>query len=529
MKKICTALLVPVVVLLFAALAPAQTGKVVDQPQAAEAPATPEAKAKEATVPEGKTAEPSQTPENKTEEAAKGPGEQGKETPPAQTQQASDASKAYTGKVVDAVTKKPIANAPVTLGDKMVRTDQDGAFSIEGVGDVLRFRAAGYARRDVPLAELGGSNAEIALEPLKVKALYLTVYGAASKKIRGAALEALERNNMNALVIDVKGDRGFIPFKVDIPLAEEVGAQKTILIKDYPAFLQKLKDKGLYLIARIVVFKDDPLAKAKPQWAVKRKGGGIFQDREKLRWTDPFIKAVWDYNIAIAKAAAEVGFDEIQFDYVRFPDSRKTSLSKPANVESRTQAITGFLEAAYKALIPYNVFVAADIFGYVPWNENDTDIGQQIVPVMNAVDIVSLMVYPSGYHLGIPKYRNPVKHPYEIVYLTHKRALERTKVSPLRFRPWLQAFRDYAFRGGDFTEARMRTQIKAADDFGASGWMFWNPRNLYPTGVFYSGNGTKKKSRSKGASPTPAATPAKAPESDEPGQGATTESKPKVD
>jgi len=466
LKKICTALLIPVVVLLFAALAPAQTGKADEKPQAAEAPATPEPKAKETTAPEGKTAETSQAPDNKPGEAAKIPEGQGKETPQAQTQQPSEASKAYAGKVVDAATKKPIADAPVTLGDKMVRTDQDGNFSIEGVGDVLRLRAAGYGRRDVPLSELGSSNTEIALEPLKVKALYLTVYGAASKKIRGAALEALERNNMNALVIDVKGDRGFIPFKVDIPLAEEIGAQKTILIKDYPAFLQKLKDKGLYLIARIVVFKDDPLAAAKPQWAVKKKGGAIFRDREKLRWTDAFIKEVWDYNIAIAKVAAEMGFDEIQFDYVRFPDTRGIAFSKPANVETRTQAITGFLEAAYKALIPYNVFVAADIFGYVPWNENDTDIGQQIVPVMNAVDIVSLMVYPSGYHLGIPKYRNPVQHPYEIVYLTHKRALERTKVSPLRFRPWLQAFRDYAFRGGDFTEPRMRTQIKAADDFG---------------------------------------------------------------
>jgi len=217
---------------------------------------------------------------------------------------------------------------------------------------------------------------------------------------------------------------------------------------------------------------------------------------------DPFIKEVQDYNIAIAKIAAQLGFDEVQFDYVRFPDTRKAAFSQPATVETRTRAITSFLEAAYKALKPYNVFVAADIFGYVPWNENDTDIGQQIVPVMNAVDIVSLMVYPSGYHLGIPKYRNPVQHPYEIVYLTHKQALKRTGVSPLRFRPWLQAFRDYAFKGGDFTEARMAAQIKAADDFGASGWMFWNPRNLYPTGVFYRGNGNKKPSRPQASSGT---------------------------
>ena len=139
------------------------------------------------------------------------------------------------------------------------------------------------------------------------------------------------------------------------------------------------------------------------------------------------------------------------------------------------------------------------------------------------------MTYPSGYHLGIPKYRYPVKHIYEVVYLTQKMAIDRTKASPLKFRPWLQAFRDYAYRGGDFTEERMKLEIKAADDSGASGWMFWNAGNKYPTGVFYTGNGTKKKSRSTTASPTEATSPAKAPESDEPGQAAATESKPKAD
>jgi hypothetical protein len=525
LKRICTVLLILVGVLLLATVALAQESKATDAPKASELKA---AEAPPATA--GKTTETPQPPEKKTGEAPETPaGQQGK-TQKAQEKQASDAPQAFVGKVVDAKTKAPIEGAPITLGDQMVRTDQEGAFRIEGAGEMLRLRAAGYNRRDVPLSELSNSNIEITLEPIKVKALYLTVYGTASKKLRTAALEALERNNMNALVLDVKGDRGFIPFKVDLPLAEEIGAQKTILIKDYPAFLQKLKEKNLYLIARIVVFKDDPLAAAKPQWAVKKKGGGVFRDREKLRWTDPFIKEVWDYNIAIAKIAAEVGFDEVQFDYVRFPDNRGVALSQPANIESRTKAITGFLEAAYKALRPYNVFVSADIFGYVPWNEGDTDIGQQIVPVTNAVDYVSLMVYPSGYHLGIPKYRNPVKHPYEIVYLTHKRALERTKVSPLRFRPWLQAFRDYAFRGGDFTEERMRLQIKAADNFGASGWIFWNPRNLYPTGVFHAGNGKKDKSRQPATSSKPAApkTQTQAKTSADQGEGAATESKQQV-
>ncbi len=387
---------------------------------------------------------------------------------------------AYDGKVVNAETKEPIEAAVVTLGDQAVKTDKNGAFHIEGTGEKLLLRAPGYARREMALSEVG-NPAEITLTPFKVKALYLTVYGAASKKIREAALEAVKLNNMNALVIDIKGDSGFIPFKVDIPLAEEVGAQKTILFKDMPAFVAGLKEKGLYLIARIVVFKDDPLAGGKPQWAVK-KGGGVFRDRERLRWTDPFTKEVWDYNIAIAKVAAQLGFDEVQFDYVRCPDTKGIVFSQPSTQDSRTGAITGFLEAACKALAPTNIMVAADIFGYVAWNTDDTGIGQKIDRAVNAVDVVCPMLYPSGYHLGIPNYRNPIQHPYEIVYLTLKRAQERTGVSPLRFRPWLQAFRDYAFRGGDFKEERMRIQIKASDKFGASGYMFWNPRNIYPTG-----------------------------------------------
>ncbi len=394
------------------------------------------------------------------------------------------AAQAYDGKVVDAETKAPIEGALVTLTDQVVRTGQDGAFHLEGTGDTLRLRAPGYSRRDFAISELSNPETEIGLTPFKVKGLYLTVYGIASKKLREAALEAIRLNNMNALVIDVKGDRGFIPFKVDLPLADEIGANKIILVKDMKATLTSLKEQGLYLIARIVVFKDDPLAAAKPELAVKNKGGGVFRDREKLRWVDPFRKEVWDYNIAIAKIVAQLGFDEVQFDYVRFPDNRGTGFSQPANEDSRTQAITGFLEAAHQALAPSNVMVAADIFGYVLWNTNDTDIGQKIAPILNAVDVVSPMLYPSGYHLGIPNYRNPVQHPYEIVYLSLKRAQERTGASPLRFRPWLQAFRDYAFRGGDVKEERMRTQIKAADEFGSSGYMFWNPHNIYPTGKF---------------------------------------------
>jgi len=387
---------------------------------------------------------------------------------------------AYDGKVVDAQTKAPVEGASVTLGDRAVRTGKDGVFHIEGAGDKIGLRAAGYSRRDCPISELNGRAPEIPLAPFKVKGLYLSVYGIADKGLREAAIETIRENGMNALVIDVKGDRGLIPFKIGLPLADEIGAQKVITVKDVKALVENLRKQNLYLIARIVVFKDELLAAARPEWCVKAKNGAVFRDREKLRWVDPFRQEVRDYNIAIAKAAAEAGFDEIQFDYIRFPDNRGVTFSQPSTEESRTKAITGFLDDAYKALTPYNVMVAADIFGYVLWNTNDTDIGQKLAPIVNAVDVVSPMLYPSGFHVGIPKYRNPVQHPYEVVNLTLKRAVERTHCSSLRFRPWLQVFRDYAFGHKVFGEEEMRVQVKAAEDFGSSGWLFWNPRNVYP-------------------------------------------------
>jgi hypothetical protein len=129
--------------------------------------------------------------------------------------------------------------------------------------------------------------------------------------------------------------------------------------------------------------------------------------------------------------------------------------------------------------VPYNVFVSIDIFGYVCWNPGDTRIGQQLERLAEVVDYISPMLYPSSFQFGIPGYRNPVQHPYEIVHRSLERALERTRVRPVRFRPWLQAFPDYAFGKRPFTGGEVRAQITAADDIGTNGWMLWNAHNRY--------------------------------------------------
>jgi hypothetical protein len=327
--------------------------------------------------------------------------------------------------------------------------------------------------------DLREETREIALTPLTPKTLYLSVFGVGNNRLRQAALDLLEATELNGLVIDVKGDRGLISYKSAIPLAAQVGAQTIITIKDLSGLLASLHEKGVYTIARIVAFKDNPLALARPDLAVKTKGGAIWRDREHLAWTDPFKKEVWDYNIAVAVEAAKGGFDEIQFDYVRFPDARGLVFSQPSTEKSRVKAIAGFLQEAKAQLRPYNVFLAADIFGYVCWNLDDTDIGQKLEELAPHLDFTSPMLYPSGYHLGIPGYRNPVAHPYEIVRLSLQRAQERTGLPATRFRPWLQAFKDYAFDRRPFTGKEIRAQIKAAEDFGSNGWMLWNPRNTY--------------------------------------------------
>jgi hypothetical protein len=386
---------------------------------------------------------------------------------------------AYNGKVIDAVTMKPIGGAFVTLSDAVVQTDLNGLFRIEGIGAKLGIRAYGHLREEIETTGSESGTQEIRLTPFTPKALYLSFFGVGSAALREPALRLIERTELNALVIDVKGDRGMITYKSSVPLAAQVGAQNIITVKDIQDLLSSLRTKGIYTIARIVVFKDNPLALAKPALAVRGRSGQIWRDRENLAWTDPFQKEVWDYNIDIAVEAARNGFDEIQFDYLRFPDARGIELSQPNTEKNRVQAISDFLIEAKKRLTPYNVFLAADIFGYVCWNPNDTAIGQKLEDMAPLVDYVCPMLYPSGFQFGIPDYRNPVAHPYEIVYLSLKRARERTGLSPDRFRPWLQAFTDYAFDRRPFRGKEIRTQITAAENFGANGWMLWNPHNIY--------------------------------------------------
>jgi len=392
----------------------------------------------------------------------------------------NQAASALDGKIVDATTGFGIADATVTLGGSSARSDGDGHFHLDGSAAAVQARAPGYRATAVPVDTLSSSNGAIRLTRFEPKALYLTVYGIGSKSLRDGALKLISDGHANALVIDLKGDRGLVDYPSAVPIAAAIGARKLTTISDLPALVQSLHSSGIYAIARIVVFKDDLLANANPDLAVKLLNGRIYRDRERLAWTDPFRREVWDYNISIAVEAARAGFDEIQFDYLRFPDSPQSlRLAKPANRAARVDAIKGFLAEARRRLTPYNVFLAADFFGYVCWNLDDTGIGQQLADIAESADYLSPMLYPSGFQFGIPGYKNPVSHPYEIVRRTLDQARERLGIPAKRFRPWLQAFKDYAFDRRVFDADEVAAQIRAAGDFGSDGWMLWNAHNTY--------------------------------------------------
>jgi hypothetical protein len=386
-------------------------------------------------------------------------------------------------RVVEATTGAPIANGIVTVGNTERRTDANGVVAIERApAAMIRARAAGYLRAVAPAP--GTGSTEIRLTPFHPKALYLSVYGIGSTSLRTAALHLIDTTELNALVIDVKGDRGIVPYRSAIPLAATIGAQRVITIPDLPQLVAQLKERGIYTIARLVLFKDDKLASARSDLALHRRDGSLFRDREGLAWADPDKAEVRAYNIALAVEAARAGFDEIQFDYVRLPDATGLLLSRPSTEENRVATIDGFLVAARQALVPYNTFLAADIFGYVCWNTNDTHIGQKLEHIAPIVDYTSPMLYPSGFQFGIPGYRQPLDHPDRIVRLSLERAVKRTGLPSLHFRPWLQAFRDYAFGGRACTAGMIRQQIAAAEAAGSDGWMVWNPQNRYPAEAF---------------------------------------------
>lgn len=322
-----------------------------------------------------------------------------------------------------------------------------------------------------------------------VKGVYVSAAAMGSADFMTRIKDLLETTELNAVVLDYKSDRGYMAFPTEVPLAVEIGADRAPQVKDPAEFMRWFKEHNVYTIARIPAFKDNVLTKAYPGWAIiDTSTGGVWRDKEKMGWVDGNRTEAWDYNVELAREAAAYGFDEVQFDYVRFPTDGNVDsavYSQPNTYDNRVAAIAGLLERASAALRPLGVKVSADIFGYTSWVPDDLGIGQHIEAIAPHVDVLSPMVYPSTFASGLPgedsRYRDAVAYPYEIVHKSTERSVRRAKeVNPrIEVRPWLQDFKDYAFDYRTYTPYEIRRQMDAARDAGARGWLLWDPAVQY--------------------------------------------------
>ncbi|CEG26916.1 putative glycoside hydrolase [Bacillus sp. B-jedd] len=312
-------------------------------------------------------------------------------------------------------------------------------------------------------------------------------------------LKLVETTELNSMVIDIKDDFGLLQYQPEkgSPF-EEIGGP---YIKDPGKLMKTLEQKKIYPIARVVVFKDSHLATKRPELSFV-ENGKVWKNRRGESFVNPFMKEVWEYNVAIAKEAAKMGFKDIQFDYVRFPEgfeTRDSSLKysqgeyskvEKDNVQKRVDAVTDFVAYAKKELEPYGVNVSVDIFGYSATLPEAPGIGQNFSKISANVDAISSMIYPSHWtsYFGIAK---PDLQPYEIIkeYAKHENkvlgALEKRPIS----RPWIQDFTASYLGAGNYKiygKAEVEAQIRALNENGINEFLLWNASNRYTRGVDYT-------------------------------------------
>ena len=255
------------------------------------------------------------------------------------------------------------------------------------------------------------------LNRVKVKGIYVSGPMAGTAGMDNL-IALVDRTELNALVIDVKNDDGYLTCELDVPLAEQIGSEK-LYIKDLPALVQTCKEKNIYLIARVVAFKDPILAEKMPEWSLHNSDGSIFRDKSGLAWVNPYRKEVWEYLASVGEAAIKAGFDEVQYDYVRFStDSRMKQVDFGDSTKGRTktEAISGFTLYASERIHAAGGRISADVYGVVIDSEEDQQIvGQNYVEMSRSLDAISPMIYPS--HYGPYNYQIPVPdaQPYDTV------------------------------------------------------------------------------------------------------------------
>jgi len=324
-----------------------------------------------------------------------------------------------------------------------------------------------------------GSLNEDSKYPPYIKGIYLTSWTAGNSQKIDYIINLIKHTELNAVVIDIKEVDGRIVFDTESKLINELKTER-ILISNPKKLIEKLHKENIYTIARIVVFKDMALPKNMLGVALKNRGGELWRDWAGWTWLDPASKDVWDYHIELAKEAIKIGFDEINFDYVRFPsDGDISRIVFPAwdGRASRAEVIREFFKYIDKELRPFNTFLSVDLFGLTLWhdNNNDMNIGQILEYTAPYFDFICPMVYPSHYPEGFNGYKNPAAYPYEIIKANLLKGGERIKGERAKLRPWLQDF-DI---GANYDKEMIEAQKQAVYDTNSYGWLLWNPSSRY--------------------------------------------------
>lgn len=339
--------------------------------------------------------------------------------------------------------------------------------------------------------------------PNPLKAIYMTACVAGTPSFREKLVKIAGTTEVNSIIIDIKDYSGTIVFDAEDPLLKG-NAGKGCRTTDLKEFIGRLHDKGIYVIARITVFQDPYYTKLHPELAVAKKSDGtIWKDNKGLSFIDVSAKPYWEYIIALGKEAHAIGFDELNFDYIRFPsDGPMKDIAYPWSKNmNKAEALERFFAFLHDNLSPTGAKLSADLFGMTATNYDDLNIGQVLERALPYFDYVSPMVYPSHYPPQFNGWVNPNEHVYDVVHYSMSRAVERavattTPVLHLgaqrigtstpaiytkeaydknKLRPWLQDF-DY---GGDYGAVEVRAQIQATYDSGLNSWFLWDPKNLY--------------------------------------------------
>ena len=297
-------------------------------------------------------------------------------------------------------------------------------------------------------------------------------------------IDVAKRTEVNALVIDVKDDRGFMLYHLQVPLAKEIGADTTrpMSYRRMRAVLDTMRAYGIYPIARIVVAKDPLLASAKREWSIKRKRDSLpWLDKNGRPWLDPTHPEVWKYAGDLAAEAVNLGFSEVQFDYVRFPDEDRLireAVFPLMNGRVRAQVIRDQLGYLRTIVRPLEVPMTIDVFGLSATDTTDMGIGQKWEMFVDQVDVVLPMDYPSHFAPGTYGLGNPNAHPYATLEHALRDAKARSAGIPnaARIVPWYQ---DFTLGPPRYGAAEVQAQMRAGHDQGIDGWMLWNPGSRY--------------------------------------------------